>query len=275
MHFFGKLIEILSIKAQTPQMFGWVHILSLALAILLGIVFCIVFKKPTEKTAKRLILITTLVVIALEIYKQVVFSFSYNGQTVSFDFQWYAFPFQFCSMPMYVGLLAALIKKGWLHDALCAFLATYGFFAGIVVMIYPAQVYMDIVGINIQTMICHGLMLSMGIYLLASGYVELKHKTMLKALAIFSSIVVFVMIMNEVVYYSGILNGEVLNMFFISRHFAPSLPVYSLVQAVVPYPFCVLLYIAGFSAASYVILITAMIIDKIVSAIKNKQTVKV
>ena len=275
MHFFGKIIEILSFKAETPQMFGWVHILSFALAILLGIVFCIVFKKPNEKTAKRLLLITSLFVIAVEIYKQFVFSFSYDGQTVNFDFQWYAFPFQFCSMPMYVGLLAALIKKGWLHDALCAFLATYGFFAGIVVMVYPAQVYIDIVGINIQTMVCHGLMLSMGIYLLASGYVELKHKTMLKALAIFSSIVVFVMIMNEVVYYSGILNGEVLNMFFISRHFEPSLPVYSLVQAVVPYPFCVLIYIAGFTGASYIILLSAMGIDKIVRTVKSKQRVKV
>ncbi len=275
MHFFGKIIEILSFKAETPQMFGWVHILSFALAILLGIVFCIVFKKPNEKTAKRLLLITSLVVIALEIYKQFVFSFSYDGQAVNFDFQWYAFPFQFCSMPMYVGLLAALIKKGWLHDALCAFLATYGFFAGIVVMVYPAQVYIDIVGINIQTMVCHGLMLSMGIYLLASGYVELKHKTMLKSLAIFSSIVVFVMIMNEVVYYSGILNGEVLNMFFISRHFEPSLPVYSLVQAVVPYPFCVLIYIAGFTGASYIILLSAMGIDKIVRTVKSKQRVKV
>ena len=275
MNFFGRIVEILSFEAETPQMFGWVHILSFALAVALGIIFSVTFKKPNEKTAKRLLLVTSLIVIALEIYKQFVFSFSYDGNTVNFDFQWYAFPFQFCSMPMYVGLLAALIKKGWLHDALCAFLATYGFFAGIVVMIYPAQIYMDIVGINIQTMICHGLMLSMGIYLLASGYVELKHKTMLKALAVFSSIVVFVMIMNEVVYYSGILNGETLNMFFISRHFAPSLPVYSLVQAVVPYPFCVLIYIMGFSGASYIILLSAMGIDKIARTVKSKQKVKV
>ncbi len=275
MHIFGQIIDVLSYSTTTPRMFGWVHILSFTLTIAFGVFLSVRFKNCDEKTVRKLLLIASAVSIALEIYKQFVFSFSYDGQAVKFDYQWYAFPFQFCSMPMYIGLLAAFIKKGWLHDALCAFLATYGFFGGLVVMVYPLQVYIGIIGINAQTMICHGLMVAMGIYLLASGYVKLKHKTMLMAFCVFSTIVGLVMILNEAVFYSGILNGETLNMFYISRHFAPSLPVYSLIQAVVPYPFCVIFYVFGFSAAAYIILLCAMGIKGLVSAIKNRKKVAV
>lgn len=272
---FGKIIDILSYQATTPKLFGWVHILSFALAIALGVFLSVKFKNANKKTVQKILLITSLITIGVEIYKQFVFSFSFDGQVVSFDYQWYAFPLQFCSTPMYIGLLAALIKKDWLHNALCAYLATYGLFAGLVVMVYPGDVFMSIIGINVQTMICHGLMVSVGIFLLASGYVKPRHKSMLPALCLFCSIIGIVMILNEVVYYSGILNGETLNMFFISRHFEPHLPVYSSVQAVVPYPFCVFFYIFGFSAASYVLLLINMGVRKLISVTKARKGVTV
>ena len=173
---------------------------------------------------------------------------------------------------MYVGLLAGLTKKGKLHESLCAYLVTYAFFAGLAVMIYPADVFIDTVGINIQTMICHGSMLTIGIYLLRTGYVPLAHKTILKALPVFAVNVTLAVIMNEIAYYSGLLETETFNMFFVSRHCAPSLPVYSLVQTYVPYPFCLILYIAGFTAAGYLILLSGMGIAKLVS--KAKLSVK-
>ena len=272
---FGKIIDILKLSTTTPKMYGWVHILSLILSIALGILLSIVFKKANERTVRRILLITSLITIALEIYKQFVFSFSFDGQAVTFDYQWYAFPLQFCSTPMYISLLAAFIKKKWLHETLCAYLATYGLFAGLAVMFYPATVFIEIVGINIQTMVCHGLMVSIGIFLLATGYVKPKHSSMLKALCLFTSIVGVIMILNEVVYYSGILNGETLNLFFISRHYEPSLAVYSIFQNLVPYPFCVFFYVFGFSGASYILLLINMGIHKLVSVFEKKNTVVV
>ena len=268
---FGKIIDILKFSATTPKMYGWVHILSLILAIALGVLLSIIFKNANERTVRRILLITAIITLALEIYKQIVFSFSFDGQRVTFDYQWYAFPLQFCSTPMYISLLAAFIKKKWLHETLCAYLATYGLFAGLTVMFYPATVFIDWVGINIQTMVCHGSMVSIGIFLLATGYVKPKHSSMLKAFCLFTSIVGVIMILNEVVYYSGILNGETLNLFFISRHFEPSLAVYSIFQRLIPYPFCVLVYVFGFSSASYILLLINMGIHKIVSASKNKR----
>lgn len=52
-------------------------------------------------------------------------------------------------------------------------------------------------------------------------------------------------------------------MFFVSRHCDPSLPVYSLVQQVVPYPWSLIIYIVMFSLAAYVMLLIAMLVKHI------------
>ena len=84
---------------------------------------------------------------------------------------------------MYIFLIAALIKKGKVQDSLFAFLGTYALFAGLAVMLYPNDVFTTTIGINIQTMVHHGLMLVGGVYILASGRAKLEHKTILKSIA--------------------------------------------------------------------------------------------
>lgn len=46
--------------------------------------------------------------------------------------------------------------------------------------------------------------------------------------------------------------------------------MYSLVRAVVPYPFCLLIYFLGFSAAAYLILLAVMGISRPVTRCKTK-----
>ena len=263
MKFFGELLVLLDSEMKTPQMYGWFHLLFFALSIILGVWLCLKFKKPDDKTVKRIIFIITTITIVLEIYKQINYTFTYNGEEILSDFQWYAFPFQFCSMPMYVGLLASIVKKGKVYDALCAFLATFAVFAGVCVMLYPAQVFIGTIGINIQTMICHGSMISIGIFLLGSGYVKSEHKTIFSAIPVFACCVIGAMVMNEIAYRSGLLESETFNMFFISPYCEPSLPVYSIVQGVVPFPWCLFIYVGVFSLAAYVMLLISMLAYRI------------
>jgi hypothetical protein len=59
-------------------------------------------------------------------------------------------------------------------------------------------------------------------------------------------------------------------MFYISPYCDPSLPVYSIVQQYVPYPWCLILYIAGFTAAAYIVLLGAMGIQKLATRKKSR-----
>ena len=166
-NFITNLLELLKATMTTPRLYGSFHIFSLLITVGATVVLCRLFSKGTDKTVQRSIFKIALLVIILEVYKQFVFSYSFgeNGSII-FNYNWYTFPFQFCSTPMYIGFLAGIVKKGRFRDKLYAFLATFAIFAGLCVMIYPGDVFMSYIGINIQTMICHGSMISVGVALL-------------------------------------------------------------------------------------------------------------
>ncbi len=262
MDFLAKVLEFLDADMVKPEMYGIFHLSFFIVSIIAGIVLCKLKPNPDAAFVRKLLLTVSIVVIVLEIYKQINYSFSYTDG-ITYDYQWYAFPFQFCSTPMYIGLLAGLTKKTKLHDSLCAYLATFALFAGLCVMFYPVDIYIGTIGINIQTSICHGSMITIGIFLLGTGYVKREHKTILKAVPVFACLVGAAAIMNEIAYFSGLLENETFNMFFISPHCEPSLPVYSLVQAVVPFPLCLIIYIVAFSLAAYIMLLFSMLIAKL------------
>ena len=268
MSFWQSLLAFLDTSMETPPAFGWFHLMWLAISFLALIPLLRFPKQQSEDHVRRVVLTTAIVVIVLEIYKQINYSFSYADGIV-FDYQWYAFPFQFCSTPMYIGLLAGLTKKGKLHDSLCAYLATYAVFAGAAVMIYPNDALVNTIGINIQTMICHGSMITIGIYLYATGHVKLSHKTVLKAMPVFAVTVSMAAVMNEIAYRVGLLETETFNMFYISPYCDPHLLIYKDVQAVVPFPWSLVIYILGFTAAAYIILLLAMGIGAVIRKIRR------
>ena len=185
------------------------------------------------------------------------------------EYQWYIFPWQFCSTPMYVGLLAAL-TKGKLHKGACAYLASFSLFAGLAVMFYPTTVFVKTLGINIQTMVCHGTMITLGMWLLGTGYVKAELKTVLKAIPLFAVMVGIAVILNEWAYRAGIAPEHFFNMFYVSPYCAPHLPVYSLIQPVVPFPLCLVLYILGFGVAACAPVMLAFGVQKVSQGISHR-----
>ena len=250
-----RILQIMDSSMETPLPYGWFHLLCLGITLVSSVLLALRGEKLRRKIVVNTVLVVAIVTIVLEIYKQINFTFGDgSGQPA---YQWYAFPWQFCSTPMYVGLLAGLTRKGKFHDALCAYLATFALFAGLAVMFYPTTVFVPTIGINIQTMVCHGGMVVIGVLLLASGHVKVQMRTLLSAFPVFLVMVLSAAIMNEVAYRTGLLESHTFNMFFISPHCEPSLPVYSLVQNMVPFPWCLVIYALGFTAAAGIVLAAA------------------
>ena len=273
MEFWRKVLEIMDADMTTPTMYGWFHILFFALSIGAAILLCFLYKKGYITNVRRVVLVVAITVIVLEIYKQINYSFSYSDG-IAFDYQWYIFPWQFCSTPMYIGLLAGL-TKGKFHDYMCCFLSTFAVFAGAAVMFYPGDVFIGTIGINIQTMICHGSMITVGIFLFYTNHVKAEWKTLFKAIPVFAGCVTVAVILNEVGHAAGLTEDHFFNMFYISRHEDGHLPVYSSVQEVVPYPWCLILYLIGFTAAAGIMLLLAMGIKKLAAIVGRKSSTKV
>lgn len=251
-----KILEFLNSDMNQPIPYGsfsegWFHYLSLLLVIVGSMIFITRMKNMTDDKIKKVLIVFSLVLILFEVYKQIIFSYQ-----ASWNYQWYAFPFQFCSTPMYVALFAGLTKNKKLFEAFKIFLATFGLFAGLAVMLYPMTVFVNTIGINVQTMVHHGGMTIIGLGLLVNQ-VKLESKSIFKASAVFSALVIIAVLMNTT--FNTFIQDGTFNMFFINPLFENGLPILSLFQPLVPAPIFLLIYIFGFSLCAYIMLLIGIL----------------
>lgn len=266
---FDKFMTFLQSEMPRPTAYGWYHILCIAIVAGLSIFLGIKLRNASEKAIRRFLLISSIIMLVFELYKQLIFSYDFANNAAVWDFQWYAFPFQFCSTPMYVALVASLIKKGKVQESMYAFLATFALFGGLIVMFVPGDVFIEYIGINIQTMVHHGLMVVIGVVLLTSKSVKLEHKSILKAACVFGALVATALLANCVYVWCG--GTETFNMFFISPYFPSTLPVFNIIYEKVPYVVYLLLYIVAFMLIAYVVLLVAMLIKKLADKHRPKK----
>ena len=251
-----KFLEFLEKEMPTPGNYGWFHILSLVL-IIGAIAALIVFARDaSDKKFRRIVLITWIIMLAFEIYKQIIYTFRVSDGTLEISYQWYSFPFQFCSSPLYVLPFIALLKDGKVRNAFMAFASTFMLFGGLAVMIYPNDVFCPTIGINIQTMIHHGFQLGIGIYIAVYNRKKLSIKFMWPAVIVFACFAVVAIALNEIVHAA--VPDQTFNMFFISRHHACTLPILSTFYSdpsnpMLPYPAFLILYLIGFCFVALVI----------------------
>ena len=260
MQFLKNILSVLDGKMPTPSMYGWFHIMCLFLMVALCVVFFIFRKRISQKTVNIILLTTGIVCILFEVYKLLIMNFDSNGLT---DFMWYIFPFQFCSTPMYIMLLSGILRKGKIYDCLISYLATFAFFAGVAVMLYPSTVFISLIGINIQTMIVHGSMVVIAFMLLVTKTAKFEWKTLLKASIVFVIMVTMAMIMNLIFNATG--SPDTFNMFFINPRFTCEIPLLSAIQPNVPYIFFLLIYILGFTLCATIFLAISIGINKLAS----------
>ena len=253
-------------------MFGWYHLVALAVIIALVAVVIVFRKKISPKVINISLLTVGIVMVVIEAMKQCVMSMDVVDGVAKWEYAWKQFPFQFCSVPMYLYLVAAILRKGKVYDTLLCFLSTFGLFGGLVVCIYPSTVLSSTLFLSIHTMIWHGSMLIIGVMLLATKTVALHFKSVLKAVIVFGIILVLAELMNIIWHFSLGTAGEddKFNMFYISPYSKCDIPLLSIIKEKAPYAVFLISYVLGFSAAACLVMGAAIGIDKLYHLIVRK-----
>jgi len=257
MEFWGKIITFFDSQMQEPTNYGWFHIMFIAIALCATVLLCVFLRDAKDRTFRIIIFSCWALMVLLEIYKQLNYGFTYNEElnTITWDYQWYAFPFQFCSTPLYVLPFIAFLPKGHVRDAMMAFMAFFSLFGGLGVFAYPNDVFIGTIGINIQTMIHHGLQVVLGIYI--AVYTRKKFGIMyyVKAAIVFVALMAIAVIMNISVYHMLTAAGinETFNMFYIGPYYPSTLPVLSGIYPSVHPVLFIFIYLFGFLAIGMLI----------------------
>lgn len=247
MNLFEKLLIALQIHMPKPTFYGWFHLLSILLCLTGTIVIISLARNVNEKSFRRIVLVCWLTVAILEIAKQLIGSVNNeNGQAV-WSYSWHTFPFQLCSTQLYLLPFVVWLKDCKFRDSIISFLATFSLFGGLLVYIYPRDVFTSSVYFNIQTMIHHGTQIVLGIYFLVYYRQRLNWRYFAHSLPVFAVLLAIAMFFNILIYQTVLIyNGQVMNMFYISPYAPCALPeVENLIWPNAPYSVILIIYLIG------------------------------
>ena len=260
MNFFEKILSDLAMQMDSPESYGWFHLMFVFLTIVASVALCCRQRDASDKTVRLICLVGWLLMVVGEVLKQIVYTYEIVDGAIVADFQWYAFPYQLCSTPLYVLPLVIFLKDGLVRDAATAYMIAFSIFGGLCVYVFPGDVFgTNYAVVCLQTMVHHGLQIVLGVYLASRYRAKLNYKYYLKGGVVFVALLVVAMIMNIAVHnaLAGAGIDETFNMFYISPYFDCTLPLLSLIYPKVPYPVFLAIYVVGFIAAAAIIFYAA------------------
>lgn len=271
MNAFEKFIAFIKFETTATQApFTPYHIVMFSLFIAVTVILCIKAKDCTDKTFRKIIFIIWAVLFVFEIYKQLTAPFSVVDGKAKWDYNFNDIPYQFCSSIHYTLLPIVFLKDGKVRDACISYLATFGLFAGAIVMILPTTVLGERIGNNIQTMYHHSTMVVIGVLLLVVNRKKLDFKFLYTAMIVFCVCLLIALALNIIMHFALPETEESFNMFYVGPYESCDLPILSAIQPHVHPIVFILIYAIGFCIVSTIVFYIAKLVLYIKAKAQNK-----
>jgi len=199
---------------ERPPAYGPLHITYTLTGFFLCAVIAWRLRHVTDRTAGRILFGVGSVLILSEIFKQLFYFFALMENRYS----WGDFPFQLCSVPMYLCLIAPFLKPGKLQRGMYSFMVLYNLLGGAISFTEPSGLLHEYWFLTIHALVWHMLLVFIGLFLCFSrrGGNQLGDYRSATATFLILSAVAFCL--NCFVQY-GL--GEHMNMFFVGPGNSP------------------------------------------------------
>ncbi|MCD8084458.1 MAG: YwaF family protein [Clostridiales bacterium] len=165
----------------------------------------------------RILFFCGLFLAACEIYKQLFLYLAVNGGR----YDWWYFPFQLCSLPMYLCLIIPVLKEGSLKTAAYTFLQDYGILGGIAALLVPDGFCGIHWTLTLHGYVWHILLILIGVFIRFSGCSDRSVRGFARTLPLFFSFCAVALAIN--VLAPG--HGKT-DMFYISPYHPTPQPVF-------------------------------------------------
>lgn len=220
-----SLLDMTAWRMDTPELFGGFHIcaalftVAAAVCVAAGITKRIKAAEPPGKdftgigagahgkshtdtgteTAEndpnrkliRILAGTGWVLVVLELYKQLFLYHVVNGGA----YDWWYFPFQLCSVPMYLCILLPLVPRG-VQKTFLTFMGGYTFISAAAALIYPADMLRPYAALTLHGFIWHGLLLFISLLIFMTGSIDPSVKGIAWAAGLFAALSLTALMIN-------------------------------------------------------------------------------
>jgi uncharacterized membrane protein YwaF len=199
---------------EKPKPYGIFHLSFVLIGVLLCIFAAYKLRRVNEKQ-NRIILISVGVFLMLtEVYKQLFYYFIVGNHS----YEWWIFPFQLCSVPMYLCVIAPLLRAGKLQRGMYHFMSTYNLLGGIMALAEPSGLLHKYLPLTLHAFLWHILLIFIGLYLIATGRFAKTASDFRQATYTFFGLAVLAFCINLI--FWRVSEGTI-NMFYVGPRYSP------------------------------------------------------
>ena len=259
--------KLVNWRMEQPKMFSLFHIFFLVSILIATGLLIYFFRNCSNKTMKIVVLIIWILLVLMEIGKQIIRS----NQDGYYHYRWDEFPYQFCETPLYVLPILLINKNKKFQNILISFLATYVMFAGFAILLLPFTGFNWSVFLNARNMLGHGFQFMVGAFLFAWNRKNMNIKNFLYGGIIFLICVAIAITFNSIV---DPLTENWVNMFFLNPKYPTTLLIMKRIQPHVHWIIFDLLYIVFFTIIAFMTFVVEHLVWRLCILVSNKKQQK-
>lgn len=145
--------------------YGALHLAVMAIGFPTCFLLARRLRKLSDRGNRILLVGIGLLLMLTEVYKQLFYQFVIGDG----GYNWGIFPFHLCSIPMYLCVIAPLLKPGPVQQGMYGFMMLYNLLGGAIAFVEPSGLLHGYVTLTIHALLWHMLLVFIGLYLVFSG----------------------------------------------------------------------------------------------------------
>ena len=251
-----KAIYAFDYTPDKPVAYGFFHLIFTVVGFAVCIFLAIKLKKVKGKTADLILFGCGAFLLITEVYKQLFYYYCMDINAVRSH--WWIFPFQLCSIPMYLCLLLPFLKEGRFKRALYTFMATYNLLGGFMAFIEPSGIIHNNWPLTLHACIWHMLLNFIGFFIISKKLSGRTKKEFAHAIIVFAVLAVVAFIINLAL--RDVSDGSV-NMFYVGPSNSP-LAVFSTICEKFGWQVNTVLYLLSLTFGAFIFFLVPYLYDK-------------
>ncbi len=163
---FKDLLTATAWEMETPKAYGLLHVSFMLIGFALAGLCAWKLRRASDRTNRAILLSIGIFLVLCEAYKLLMNEWIISPED---GFNWGNFPFQLCSIPMYLCLIIPCLKSQRLKRALYGFLMTFNLLGGFIAFFEPSGLLHGHWTLTFHALVWHMLLVFLGVYVGLSG----------------------------------------------------------------------------------------------------------
>lgn len=239
-----EVFERTAWRMELVKPYGLFHLSFLIIGLIISVFIAYKLRKINVKKLDKILFGIGIFLFIIESYKQLFYTF-YIGEG---SYQYWIFPFQLCSVPIYLCLLLPFIKNDKIKKSIYAFLISYNFLGGFISFLEPSGLIHEYYTLTIHAFIWHMTIVLIGLLISLNKNIKFKKTDFKYAFYMFLALCLVAFTINLILWFPS---GKDINMFFVGPAIS-SLIVYKDIATNYGWYVNTIIYIISITIGAYI-----------------------